>query len=41
MPESLVAASQDFAEHGAVIAILPESALARFKECLPDVSHHK
>jgi hypothetical protein len=38
MPESRVTASQDFAEHGGIIAILPESALTRFKECLPDVA---
>jgi L,D-peptidoglycan transpeptidase YkuD (ErfK/YbiS/YcfS/YnhG family) len=37
MPESRVAALQDFAERGAIVAILPESSLINFKGCLPDV----
>jgi L,D-peptidoglycan transpeptidase YkuD (ErfK/YbiS/YcfS/YnhG family) len=38
MPEPRVAAFQDFVEEGAVIAVLPESALVHFESCLPDVS---
>ena len=37
MPESRVAALQDFAERGAVVAVLPESSLINFQGCLPDV----
>jgi L,D-peptidoglycan transpeptidase YkuD (ErfK/YbiS/YcfS/YnhG family) len=35
LPEPQVAALQDFAEPGAVLAILPRQALDRFKGCLP------
>jgi hypothetical protein len=35
MAESHLIALQDFAAAGAVIAILPRPALARFKGCLP------
>lgn len=35
LPEPDVAALQDFARPGAVLAILPRSALERFKGCLP------
>jgi D-alanyl-D-alanine dipeptidase len=35
VPEDQVIALQDFAEPGAVIAILPESARGRFAGCLP------
>jgi len=38
VPEPRVAALQDFAENGAVVAVLPESALAHFEHCLPDVT---
>jgi L,D-peptidoglycan transpeptidase YkuD (ErfK/YbiS/YcfS/YnhG family) len=36
LPEPQVAALQDFAEPGAVLAILPRQALDRFKGCLPE-----
>ncbi len=36
LPEPEVAALQDFAQPGAVLAILPRQALARFKGCLPE-----
>jgi D-alanyl-D-alanine dipeptidase len=35
LAEPVVAALQDFAQAGAVLAILPRAALARFKTCLP------
>lgn len=35
VPEPQVIALQDFAEPGAVLAILPEAARARFGDCLP------
>jgi L,D-peptidoglycan transpeptidase YkuD (ErfK/YbiS/YcfS/YnhG family) len=35
LPEKRVEALQDFAEPGAVLAILPKQALDRFKTCLP------
>lgn len=38
LPERRVAALQDFAEGGAAIAILPETALRRFGDCLPNVT---
>ncbi|MEA2903028.1 MAG: hypothetical protein QOI12_415 [Alphaproteobacteria bacterium] len=37
MPEAKVASLQDFAQGGAVIAILPRRALERFSGCLPTV----
>jgi L,D-peptidoglycan transpeptidase YkuD (ErfK/YbiS/YcfS/YnhG family) len=36
LPEPQVEALQDFAESGAVLAVLPRQALARFKGCLPN-----
>jgi L,D-peptidoglycan transpeptidase YkuD (ErfK/YbiS/YcfS/YnhG family) len=39
LPESRVAALQEFARSGAVLAVLPEGALDRFPGCLPDVAH--
>jgi L,D-peptidoglycan transpeptidase YkuD (ErfK/YbiS/YcfS/YnhG family) len=36
LPEPQVAALQDFAQTGAVLAILPRQALGRFKGCLPE-----
>jgi L,D-peptidoglycan transpeptidase YkuD (ErfK/YbiS/YcfS/YnhG family) len=38
VPEPQVIALQDFAEAGAVLAILPEAARSRFRGCLPDVN---
>jgi L,D-peptidoglycan transpeptidase YkuD (ErfK/YbiS/YcfS/YnhG family) len=35
MPEPQLEAVQDFAQDGAVLAVLPRQALARFKGCLP------
>ncbi len=35
MPEPQLEAVQDFAQEGAVLAVLPRQALARFKGCLP------
>jgi L,D-peptidoglycan transpeptidase YkuD (ErfK/YbiS/YcfS/YnhG family) len=35
LPEPQVVALQDFAQTGAVLAVLPRRALARFKGCLP------
>jgi len=35
LPEPQLVALQDFAQSGAVLAILPRAALARFKGCLP------
>lgn len=35
LPESRLAALQDFVESGAVVAILPRAALPRFAACLP------
>jgi len=35
LPEPQVARLQDFARTGAVLAVLPKQALARFKACLP------
>jgi L,D-peptidoglycan transpeptidase YkuD (ErfK/YbiS/YcfS/YnhG family) len=35
LPERQVAALQDFAQSGAVLAVLPRRGLARFKGCLP------
>jgi D-alanyl-D-alanine dipeptidase len=37
IPESRVAALQEFSEPGAVLAVLPEPALDRFADCLPNV----
>jgi len=37
LPEERVSAIQDFAQPGAVVAILPEAALPRFAGCLPDL----
>lgn len=36
LPEPQVAALQDFAQSGAVLAVLPRQALSRFKDCLPN-----
>jgi len=36
LPEPRVVAVQDFAEHGAVIAIVPRGMLDRFSGCLPE-----
>jgi D-alanyl-D-alanine dipeptidase len=36
--EAKVSAVQDFAENGAVLAILPAAALDRFRGCLPDAA---
>lgn len=36
LPEPQVAALQDFAQSGAVLAVLSRQALARFKGCLPN-----
>lgn len=38
LPEERVSAIQDFAEPGAVVAIVPEAALPRFAGCLPDIA---
>jgi hypothetical protein len=35
LPEPQLIAMQDFAQAGAVLAILPRQALGRFKGCLP------
>ena len=35
MPEARVAALQDFASDGAVVAILPRAALERMRGCVP------
>jgi len=35
LPEPQLAALQDFAQDGALLAVLPRQALARFKGCLP------
>ena len=35
MPQGPLEAVQDFAQEGAVLAVLPRQALARFKGCLP------
>jgi L,D-peptidoglycan transpeptidase YkuD (ErfK/YbiS/YcfS/YnhG family) len=35
VPEPQVIELQDFAEAGAVLAILPESARSRFRGCIP------
>jgi D-alanyl-D-alanine dipeptidase len=35
LPEAHVAEVQEFSEPGAVLAVLPETALARFADCLP------
>ncbi len=37
LPEARVAALQELSQSGAVIAILPEAALARFSGCLPKI----
>lgn len=37
LPEARVAALQEFAQAGAVIAILPRDALDRFAGCLPEI----
>ena len=39
MPEPQVAALQDFAQNGAVLAVLPRQALDRFKGCLPEFAN--
>jgi D-alanyl-D-alanine dipeptidase len=39
MAESRMIALQDFAEHGAVIAVLPRGAFDRFRGCLPWTAH--
>lgn len=36
LPEPQLEALQDFAEGGAVLAVLPRQAIERFKECLPN-----
>jgi L,D-peptidoglycan transpeptidase YkuD (ErfK/YbiS/YcfS/YnhG family) len=36
LPEPQVAALQDFAQTGAVLAVVPRQALGRFKGCLPE-----
>ena len=36
LPQARVEALQDFAEKGAVLAVLPRQALDRFKGCLPE-----
>jgi L,D-peptidoglycan transpeptidase YkuD (ErfK/YbiS/YcfS/YnhG family) len=36
LPEPQIAVLQDFAENGAVLAVVPRPALDRFKGCLPD-----
>jgi L,D-peptidoglycan transpeptidase YkuD (ErfK/YbiS/YcfS/YnhG family) len=38
LPEPQLKTLQNFAQGGAVLAVLPRQALARFKGCLPDVS---
>ena len=38
LAEPEVAALQDFAQSGAVLAILPRAALERFKGCLPEAA---
>ena len=38
LPEAQLEASQDFAQSGAVLAVLPRQALDRFKGCLPEDS---
>jgi L,D-peptidoglycan transpeptidase YkuD (ErfK/YbiS/YcfS/YnhG family) len=40
VPESRVEALQDFAERGAVLAILPRAALDRLAGCLPEAAAH-
>jgi L,D-peptidoglycan transpeptidase YkuD (ErfK/YbiS/YcfS/YnhG family) len=35
LPEARVRALQDFSQAGAVLAVLPETALERFASCLP------
>ena len=35
LPEPELATLQDFAQHGAVLAIVPKPAMARFRGCLP------
>ena len=35
LPEERVRALQDFSRPGAVLAVLPETALERFPACLP------
>jgi L,D-peptidoglycan transpeptidase YkuD (ErfK/YbiS/YcfS/YnhG family) len=35
LPEPQLEAVQDFAQDGAVLAIMPRQALERFKGCLP------
>ncbi len=35
LPAKRLAAMQDFAQHGAVLAVVPDRALSRFKGCLP------
>jgi hypothetical protein len=37
LPEPQLNAVQDFAEPGAVLAVLARNALARFKGCLPAI----
>jgi L,D-peptidoglycan transpeptidase YkuD (ErfK/YbiS/YcfS/YnhG family) len=38
LPEAQVEALQDFAEGGAVLAVVPRPVLDRFKGCLPGVN---
>lgn len=38
LPQARVEALQDFAEPGAVLAVLPRQALGRLKGCLPDAT---
>jgi hypothetical protein len=38
LPEARVQALQDFSQAGALIAVLPETALERFASCLPAAS---
>jgi len=41
LPEARVAAWQEFAEPGAVLAALPQSALGRLSGCLPEITAAK
>jgi L,D-peptidoglycan transpeptidase YkuD (ErfK/YbiS/YcfS/YnhG family) len=38
LPEAQLNAVQDFAQSGAVLAVLPRQAVERFKGCLPNIS---
>jgi hypothetical protein len=41
LPEARVAALQDFAEPGAVLAVLPQAGLQALRDCLPQVADGK